>query len=300
MKIILFSIYIIIHVSSIYSCSFNTPWGTCSLENSGKSISDNELIKIIKSTIIKINSDYGPSAIDSFFVIVTDDHAILKNYHHWDWSLGIAFNNPDKIILKDPSLSKISKRRFNQVVEHELSHIMLNRIKYHYTIPRWFKEGFAMKIANEVTLNHKIKVAQNINNKNLFNISQYNQFSEMKRQEFNFAYALSAVYVLSLEKLYGHDINKNIIYNLKQGQPFDKAFYNATKVSLVDLGDIFYVYIKKNFFWLRLINFPKNILSLMPLLLVIGFFIKSYRNKKIKEQWEFEEQLEELQNIDKN
>ena len=34
----------------------------------------------------------------------------------------------------------------------------------------------------------------------------------------------------------------------------------------------------------------------MPLLLVIGFYIKSKRNKKIKKQWELEEHLEDLEN----
>ena len=32
----------------------------------------------------------------------------------------------------------------------------------------------------------------------------------------------------------------------------------------------------------------------MPLLLVIGFYIKSINNKKIKKQWEIEEKLEDL------
>jgi len=300
MQKILFIAYIVIHISNIYSFSFDTLWGKCTLENNGSSIPNNEIIKIIKLEILEMNSKYGPIPKNNFFITITDDKEILKNHQHWKWSLGITFNHPDKIILKDPSLSKISKKRFNQVLGHELNHVMLNRFKYYHTIPRWFKEGFAMKSANEITLNHKIQVAQYINNKNLFDISQYNKFKQMNRKDFNFSYALSAIYILSLEKLYGNDINENIIYNLKQGQTFDKAFYSATKVSLAELNEILYVYIRKNFFWFKLINFPRNILSLMPLLLVIGFFIKSHRNKKIKRQWEIEEQLEELQNIDKN
>ena len=37
----------------------------------------------------------------------------------------------------------------------------------------------------------------------------------------------------------------------------------------------------------------------MPFLLIIGFYIKSYKNRKIMKQWELEEELEEkLKNID--
>jgi len=287
-------------IANVYGFSFDTLWGECTLENNGNSIPDTELIKTIKLQIQEMDYNYGPILKDKFFIIITNNDDYLPNYQPWKWCLGITFTNPDKIVLKDPALSKISKKRFYKVINHELNHLMLNRFQYYNTIPRWYKEGIAMKIANEISLDHKIQIAKNINNKNLFNIYQYSKFKKISKKEFNFAYAISAIYILSLEQLYGKDINKSILNNLNSGQPFDKAFYNATKVSLAELNDIIYVYIKRKFFWFRLIDFPKNILSLMPLLLVIGFFIKSYKNKKIKEKWEIEEQLEELEKTHKD
>jgi len=53
----------------------------------------------------------------------------------------------------------------------------------------------------------------------------------------------------------------------------------------------FYNFIKRDYFWFKLINLPKNIFALMPLLLVIGFYIKSKKNKQIRQQCEIEEQL---------
>ena len=36
----------------------------------------------------------------------------------------------------------------------------MNRLKVVHTVPRWFKEGFAMYYADEISLRHKLNVAE--------------------------------------------------------------------------------------------------------------------------------------------
>ena len=268
MALIISTIYIF--SSLIFCFNFDTTWGKCTLLNNGNSISDSELIDIIYNEINALNDLYGIIPKKQFSITITNDNSLRIMSNHWEWSLGITYTKPDRIIIKDPALSKISKTKFIKVIKHELNHLMLNRYKFYYTIPRWFKEGLAMKYADEISLNHKISIAKNLYNKNLFDIDKYKNFNHFNRQEFNFAYSLSGVYILVLEKLYGNNITQFIIIS-----------YDA---------------IKSHFFWYKLIGLPKNIFSLMPLLLVLGFYIKSKRNKKIREQWELEEKIEDLEN----
>ena len=294
MKLIILTIYIFI--SKILCMTFETSWGECTLINSETAINNIELINTVNLEIETLNSLYGPIPKKNFTITVANNKSLKINNTHWKWSLGITYSNPDRIIIKSPSISKISQARFMQVMKHELNHVMLNRFKFHHTIPRWFKEGFAMKHADEITLNHKISVAKHLHNAELFDINKYNNFHHFNRSEFNFAYSLSSIYILILEKLYGDSINDYIIRDLKNGYKFNTAFYNATGKLIDEFNIISYEYIKSNFFWYKLIQLPKNLFSLMPLLLVIGFYIRSKKNRKIKEQWELEEQLEDLEN----
>ena len=247
------------------------------------------------------NWEYNPISKKPFKIIVTNNHNLNVASSHWKWSLGITYRNPDKIIIKDLALSKISLQRFIKVMHHELNHVMINRIKNVNTIPRWFKEGFAMKTANEISMFHKLKIASKINNQDLFNLNNYNNFSNMNKNEFQFAYSISAGSILLLENLYGPNIIETIVQDLISGYNFNQAFLNATLISVDDFNNLFYEEIKNNFFWLKLINLPKNLFVIMPFLLIIGFYIKSYKNRKIMKQWELEEELEEkLKNIDIN
>ena len=295
MKINILSIYIF--TSILLSTTFQTRWGDCTINNINTSISNQELINQINLNIISLDSIYGNTPKKNFQIIVSSKNLSHIKHNHWKWSLGITYANPDRIIIKDPGFAKISKRKFNQVLKHELSHIMMNRFNMVQSIPRWFKEGFAMNEANEISLNHKILVAKNIQNNNLFNINEYNNFNNFNRIEFNLAYAISAVSIVAIKKMYGDDIIHEIIYNIKKNHAFNISFLNSTGQSLDQFNNHFYNFIKREYFWFKLINLPKNIFALMPLLLVIGFYIKSKKNKQIKQQWEIEEQLEDLEQL---
>tara|TARA_X000001036_G_C20099657_1_gene570652 strand:- start:100 stop:480 length:381 start_codon:yes stop_codon:yes gene_type:complete len=115
----------------------------------------------------------------------------------------------------------------------------------------------------------------------------------MNKNEFHFAYAISAGSIIVLENLYGPNIIETIVQYLTNGYNFNQAFLNSTLISVDDFYNLFYEEIKNHFFWLKLINLPKNLFVIMPFLLVIGFYIKSYKNRKIMKQWELEEKLEQ-------
>ena len=90
----------------------------------------------------------------------------------------------------------------------------------------------------------------------------------------------------------------NIFSDMQNGQTFDKAFYNNTSKTIGEFNDIAYPYIKNKFKWYKLITLPNQLFSLFPLLLIIGFILKSIKNKKIEEKWKLEEELEQIEELE--
>ena len=116
-----------------------------------------------------------------------------------------------------------------------------------------------------------------------------------KYPKFDFAYAQSAIYVLAIQQLYGEQALYHIMQNINNGQSFKDAFYNSTLQTLEQFNELLYPHIKNKYWWFRLITLPNQIFSFLPLLLVIGFIMQSRKNKKIRKQWELEEELECLE-----
>ena len=257
-------VFIALNIAFTHELTIPTLWGNCTLINHSNSLSNEKLIDIIEIEIRKLNHKYHSISKAPFTIIVTNNNNLNVSSSHWKWSLGITYKNPDKIIIKDLALAKISIQRFAKVMHHELNHVMINRTKYVNTIPRWFKEGLAMKTANEISIYHKLKIASNINNRDLFNLNNYNSFIGMNKNEFQFAYSISAGSILLLENLYGPNIIQTIVQSLINGYNFNQAFLNSTLISIDDFNDLFYQEIKNHFFWLKLINLPKNLFVIMP------------------------------------
>ena len=65
-----------------------------------------------------------------------------------------------------------------------------------------------------------------------------------------------------------------------------------------DSTDWKYPYLKNKYKWFKLITLPNQLFAFFPLLLIIGFIMRSIRNKKIKKQWELEEEIEKLELMD--
>jgi len=267
-----------------------TEWGMCTVNNEELSITNIHLIELINNKINSLNMLYGPIPRTQFKILIyTNSSAVIQN-NHWDWSLGITYKNNNKIIIKDPAFAHISMARFSQVLEHELNHLMLNQIDLNNSVPRWFKEGFAMLSSNEISMQHKIKTMQLIFNDRLARLNELIVFYNNNQEDFLFNYAQSAIYVETIQKIYGKQIFKLIINDLKNNVNFNQAINNATGNNINTIEKNCIEYINNHYFWLKFINLNDILFSLMPLLLVFGFIIKSYKSKKILQKWKIEEQ----------
>lgn len=295
MKYFNYFILIFILNKSVCNTHCNTTWGNCIIINNEISYTNQEICDLVLNKTSKLNTAFGLSDKKNEFTLIIDNGESSKGHPHWEWSLGRTYRLPEKIIMKDPASAHISKRKFNIVLEHELNHVMVNRIDNKRTIPRWFKEGFAMFYSNEITLNHKLQVAQKIHIEELFNIYDLDNFSGFDKSRFNLAYAQSAIYVLSINQLYGDHTLHSILINMKNGKTFKQAFYETTGNSLTDFNLKIYKHIKTKYGWFKLIALPNQLFVFFPLLLVLGFIMRSVRNKKIEEKWKIEEELEQME-----
>ena len=290
-------LFIIVLNFNFIFCNFEfaTPWGKCILQNDEKSINNQDLRSLIINKIKKLDKLYGPIKKKSFSIIIypIQNHNLNINNNHWKWSLGITYYN-DKIIIKDMAYAHINQSKFIKVLEHELNHLMVNRLTKINNVPRWFKEGFAMHVANEQSIRHKFLVSQAILTDNLFLLNDLNQFKNLNKDEFHLAYAQSIVYIENLVDIYGSNILTRIISELKNKVDFHEALLICTSHNIYQIEEKLTQNIKNKYFLLRFINVPNILFSIMPLLLIIGFIIKSYKVKKIKKRWAVEEELEDL------
>ena len=216
--------YLLFNIFIFCNDRYASDWGYFSIDNKSSTIGNQEIIDVVNEHIIYMNSKFGNIKRAPFTIIISNKGKKLYNNNTWDWSLGITLNNT--IIIKDSSISHITKSRLMQVLRHELNHIYLNRLNSSIKIPRWFGEGFSMYYANENFLSNKLIIANNIKKNDMFNIeAMESRFHSHSKKQFNFAYAYSEILVRDIIEMYSEEVIIGILKNIKYGDEFEDAFY---------------------------------------------------------------------------
>ena len=294
-----FIFFIFIISAQIFSDTFPTALGDCTLEIYGGRVEDiPEIVQQILDETENLVNEFGTVDSRPFSVYITsnmDDFREKSKGPIPEWGIAVAKLNPDRAILKSPGIANISFTRMKEVIIHELNHIYMFRIPNYYTIPSWFKEGMAMRSSNEFSLLHKIEISNSYWKKQTLPLQRLRNFSTYSKGRVKLVYGESAGAIEALEYYYGEDILISILNKMRLGSDFQQALESASGEELLDFQIKFELYLENNFNWVFLLRASKYIFVILPIILILGFIYHRRRGKKIVKQWEIEEQLEDLE-----
>jgi len=276
----------------------NTVWGPCNIEIYGGNIDRIVAIqeKIMSDTQTMVN-DWGEVTFQPFSLYITyskkDFYAQAKGPVP-EWGIAVAKQNPDRIIIQAPHVSGISFSRLLEIISHELNHIYLNRVKQSYSIPSWYKEGMAMRQADEFSMRHRLEISKAKWKNKLFYFNDLEGFNRVRKSNATLAYAQSAAMVYAMEYFYGDKIHNSIINTMQNNNSFWDSIKIITGDNRIDVQVYMEIFIEDNYNWIFLANLSKSIFIILPFILIGGFLYKRQLNKKIIDAWEIEEILEQV------
>jgi len=291
-------ILILFLCSTVSAEQISTIWGPCNIEIFGGSIDRIYAIreKIMDDTQTMVD-DWGAVTVRPFSLYITyskkDFYAQAKGPVP-EWGIAVAKRNPDRIIIQAPHVSGITFSRLLEVISHELNHVYLNRIKQSYSIPSWYKEGMAMRQADEFSMRHRLVISKAKWKNQLFYFNDLEGFNRVRKSNATLAYAQSAAMVYAMEYFYGENIHKSIIHSMQNNRSFWKAVAEITGDDRIDVQINMEIFIEDNYNWMFLANASKSIFVILPFILVGGYLYKRRRNKRILDAWEMEELLEQV------
>ena len=290
-------ICIFILLFSLKANTFQTEIGKCTLEIFQNKLQSNyDFENIIKNEINNLVKEFGYVQKQPFHIYITSNNSDFINKidgPYPEWGIAIAKKNPDKIIIKSPRLANISIVKLKKILKHEINHIYMFRINEYYSIPSWFKEGFAMYTAKEFSLKHKILLSKAIYKNKIIPLSKLTKINHFPSHDISLAYAQSAAAIFALKNIYGKNIIKLIFSNF-DNKKFNNALETSINISFLEYEVLYEKYLKDNYNWIFLIHISKYIYIILPLILIIGFLYIKFKNKTILKYWEMEEKFDKI------
>lgn len=205
------------------------------------------------------------------------------------WTAAVTIFPENIIVLKSPALTNSTLRQFRTTVEHEFIHLYQSMAVPLNITPTWFNEGLAIYYSQPYDIASRILLSRTIFQNRLIPLAKLSDFLQYNHLQAELAYAESASLIEYLTQVYGEEILSEFFTDLRKTKNFAATLQNLTDNNLESLELRWKKYIASRYRWIFLLDIQYIVWLIIPILVIIVYFIKGRRNKKIIQQWNSEE-----------
>lgn len=211
------------------------------------------------------------------------------------WADGTAYPHRGLIFLRSPTVRGGMAQPLEQVLEHELAHILLGRAFGNRPVPRWLQEGVAQLVAREYTMDMTDRLGAGMLGGQLLSLDELSAGFPSDPLRAQLAYAQSADFVAFLLQEYGQQALHDIIHQMAGGATFAASIRSATGMSVDHLDAQWRTGLEESsMLWLRPLVSDTTLLSVSGMVfLVLGGLALRRRRQQIQEMDDDEPILEE-------
>src|SRR5688500_5280684 len=150
------------------------------------------------------------------------------------WVSGYAFGEQGVIVLLPARTPSYPESSMEELLRHEVAHVLVARAAGGRPLPRWFHEGMAMIAGLSWGFDDCSQLAMALVASGAVPLAEVERQFGAGPSAVHRAYAISGSFVRNLLGKYGDDSAARILDGVAEGLTFDDAFRRDTGVTLVD------------------------------------------------------------------
>jgi hypothetical protein len=211
------------------------------------------------------------------------------------WVSGYAIGPAGAIVLFPARTKTYPDSDLDALVQHEVTHVLIDRAAGGRPVPRWFHEGLAMAAGRGRGLEDRSRTALAILIDGRTTLSDLDSRFAGGQSDVQEAYALAGDFVADLLLRRGADTAPEILAGIAQGESFDAAFQAAAGDTLANVEASYW---RRRTFWNRWVPFLTSGAALwlgITALALVAFKRRRVRDQELRRAWELEEELARVQ-----
>jgi hypothetical protein len=156
------------------------------------------------------------------------------------WVSGYADGASNVVVLLPERTPSYPDGGLEEVLAHEVAHVLISRASGGRRIPRWFNEGLAMLAGRSWRFRDQTHLALGLLSGEKVPLWKLDDLFQGDRWQVERAYALSGALVQDLLERYGSGLPRALLSRVARGLSFDEALRAATGSTLIEVGESFY------------------------------------------------------------
>ena len=282
---------------SVYSSALGEY--TLQLPESFSSVAAVNLRQAVETVTMVLVERYGPVAESRYELVLARDHDELATWTGQElpeWFQAVTLRHPSRVVLLIPTTrdADFSAGEFEQTLWHEFTHLYLFRVTSAAggrQLPGWFHEGLAVYTTGGFNRGFHWALVKARLVGRFYDLKELNRFHHRSADWSTQAYAQAYLAVRAMADLYGPDIFREIFTGLSAGDDFGMAFAGAAGESPARFQEHYLEQLERRYNLLLVAADPRVLYVSFPLLLLVAYLARMWRNAVIKARWQVEEDL---------
>jgi hypothetical protein len=203
------------------------------------------------------------------------------------WIAGFA--RQDRVVIFPSRSPRYPDNTLDDVVRHEIAHVLIWRAAEGRPIPRWFNEGLATAAERRLGFQDQTRLFFLIAAGSRLRLDEIDRLFRGGESDQTRAYLLSAALVQRMLNDSGKDAGGRILQLIGSGVSFERAFAEVTDRSTSDLEDAFWARGRVWTAWIPILSSPETLWLGIAVLALLAIWRHRKRNAEMRRRWEEEE-----------
>ncbi|MCP4916329.1 MAG: hypothetical protein GY913_05355 [Proteobacteria bacterium] len=247
-------------------------------------------------SVPRIADQLGIGAGRTINLYLADDEAAFDQLQPGtppNWADGTAWPQRGLIYLKSPRIRSGTSKPLEQVLDHEITHVLLGQAFGTRPVPRWLQEGLAQWVAGEIGPDLPKRLADGAwRNGGLHDLEELTRGFPRDPAEADLAYAESADLIAFVATEYGPEAIPTLVQEMASGRPVNAAFYAATGDLAVDVDQAWRARLSVGFLSLAPLGDGMLWLGAGAPFVLFAFLRVRARNRETMARWAEEDEQE--------
>ncbi len=207
------------------------------------------------------------------------------------WISGYAYGALGVVVLLPERVPAYPDSSLEELLLHEVAHVLIARAAAGQTVPRWFNEGLAMFVGRTWDLEDRSRMTWALLLDEKVPLAELDLRFEGGRGAVGRAYTFSGALVRDLFQRHGSGVAARILDGVALGLSFEEAFLRATGAPLDRAEASFW---RRHSFWYRWVPVLTSSVTLwmgITLLALIAMRRRRQKDAELRARWEEEERF---------
>jgi hypothetical protein len=205
------------------------------------------------------------------------------------WIAGFAVGESSLVVLFPARSPGYPDSTIEDVLRHEVAHVLIWRASGGHYVPRWFDEGLAMEVERQRRWQDQTQLLYQLVSGGETDLQHLDGLFTGGQNDQTRAYALAGAFVHDLLKEHGPAAATGILMSIHNGAAFDVAFADIMGVTAAHAEANFWRRQRIWTSWVPIITSTTVLWLVVTLLALAAIYVRRRRNRQIEEQWAREE-----------